>query len=381
MLRAGGAGAVLLGLVVTGTAAAAQPFRYTEGKYGKGQLKYVNGLPVLVVEGTPEEMGEQIGKLTAKPLERLLGFSRLFLKARGWDSAWPVLVKMSKSMWPQFPARHRRELDALIKSSRLSHDLAVVGNTLPDIKKIGGCAALLVEAKRSATKHLLFGRNLDYPTLGFLQEYSLVTVYRPKGKHAFASIGFPGLIGCITGMNDAGVVLATLEIYSSRDGAPSLDPKGVPYTLGYRRILEECTTIKQAVKLLRSIKRTTLNSLAICDKTGAAVLEITPKSVVVRRSEQGVCCCTNHFCTKALCTTERCWRLPILEKTRRLKKIDVAAVAKKLDAVNQGRLTLQTMVFEPAALRLHLAIGKCPASKLPLKRLELGPYLKKKKVK
>ena len=52
------------------------------------------------------------------------------------------------------------------------------------------------------------------------------------------------------------------------------------------------------------------------------------------------------------------------------------SVELRLDAVNQGRLTLQTMIFEPAALKLHLAIGKCPASKLPLKELELGPLLK-----
>jgi len=31
------------------------------------------------------------------------------------------------------------------------------------------------------------------------------------------------------------------------------------------------------------------------------------------------------------------------------------------------------MVFEPAALKLHLAIGPAPASALPMKLLELKP--------
>jgi hypothetical protein len=51
-------------------------------------------------------------------------------------------------------------------------------------------------------------------------------------------------------------------------------------------------------------------------------------------------------------------------------------VAQKMDEVNQGPLTIQTMIFEPGSLKLHLAIGSCPASKLPLKTLKLAPFFK-----
>jgi predicted choloylglycine hydrolase len=349
---------------------------YQPGKYAKGELKYINGLPVLIVEGTPEQIGAQIGKLTAKPLIRLLDYPHDFVKAEGLDKAWPFLVDQCKQMLPQFPPDHRKELQALVKHAKVSYDLAVAGNVLPDIKKIGGCSTLIVEAEHSATKGPLFGRNLDYPTLGYLQKYSIVTIYRPKGKHAFASIGFPGLIGCVSGMNDAGLALATLEVYSSKEES-AFNLKGVPYTLGLRRILEECTTVAQAEKLLRSMKRTTLNNLAICDKKGGAVFEITPRTVKVRRPVRCICCCTNHFRTEELRTRLDCRRFAILEKCKEMKQLNVGTVAKKLDAVNLGQLTLQTMVFEPVTLKLHLAMGSCPASKLPLKLLELGPYLRK----
>jgi hypothetical protein len=380
MMRSRWVAPVGLGLILLlfpGGASAAAPFRYPEARHGKGELKYLNGLPVLVVEGTPEQIGEQIGALTPRALARLLGFSQAFLDAHGLGSAWPQLTRMGKVMLPQFPADYRKELQAMTRSSRLDFETAVVGNIFPDLKKIGGCSTLIVEPNRSATGRLLFGRNLDYPTLDFLHLYTLVTVYRPRGKHAFASVGFPGLLGCLSGMNDAGLSLATLEVYRTRDGAPLFDPRGVPYLMTYRRILEECTTVAEAEKLLRSVKRTTLNNLAICDRQGGAVFEITPKSVVVRRSADGICPCTNHFCTRELGTGVRCRRLNILCECRALKTIGLADVAKKLDGVNQGSLTLQTMIFEPAALRLHLAIGKCPSSKLPLKRLDLGPLLKR----
>ena len=44
---------------------AAEPFRFPEAKHKGGELKYINGLPVLTVAGTPEEIGEQVATLTA----------------------------------------------------------------------------------------------------------------------------------------------------------------------------------------------------------------------------------------------------------------------------------------------------------------------------
>src|SRR5207253_10596101 len=111
----------------------------------------------------------------------------------------------------------------------------------------------------------------------------------------FAAIGFPGSIGVLSGINDAGLALATLEVKSAKDQSAKFDGKGVPYALSYRRILEECTTIDAAVKLLNSIKRTTMNNLAICDKDGGAVIEITTESVVVRRPEKGQWLLTHHL--------------------------------------------------------------------------------------
>ena len=44
----------------------------------------------------------------------------------------------------------------------------------------------------------------DFPPFGLLDRFGLVTVARPTGLHAFAAVGFPGMMG-VLGMNDAGV--------------------------------------------------------------------------------------------------------------------------------------------------------------------------------
>jgi hypothetical protein len=367
-------------LLLAVSARAADESRYSDGKHGAGELKHVKGIPVLLVQGTPEEMGEQAAALTAKPLQKLTAFPKELIRQAKAEAAWPLLLAAAKGMEPQFPPDHLKELDALVKESKIDRDLLLFGNTFPDISKAAGCSSLIVGKERSATGGPLFGRNLDYPTLGYLHQYSLVTVYRPKGegKHAFASIGFPGMIGCLSGMNDAGLALAVHEVRKTKDGSSGFDPKGIPYTLAFRRLLEECTTVEEAEKLLRDMKRTTMLNLAVCDKNGGAIFEITTKNIVVRKPEADICTCTNHFCSKELGAGVRCDRLPRLDASREAKeKLGLADMMRKLDAVNQGDATLQTMIFEPATLKLHLAIGACPSSALPLKEIELGPMFKR----
>jgi isopenicillin-N N-acyltransferase-like protein len=367
---------LLLPLAASLPACAAEPFRYPEARSGKGELKTIAGTPVLLVQGKPEEIGEQLGVLALKPASGVLKFVDGFVKEQGWGKVYPWLLKTGGVMEPQFPRDHLRELEAAAKASGWPRDLLVFANTIPDLKKFGGCSVLIVEAGRSATGGPLFGRNLDWPPFGPLHELPLVVVCRPQGKLAFASVTYPGLLGVVSGMNEKGLAIADLTVTDAKDGSATLDVTGVPFTLAFRRVLEECSTVAEAEKLLRSLRRTIRQNIALCDKKGGAVLEVTPKTVVLRRPVEGICACTNHFRTEELATVRECRRYEILERSRDRKEFDVAAVAGRMDAVNQGERTLQTMVFEPSSLRLHLAMGKGPATRLPLRTLDLAGLLR-----
>jgi isopenicillin-N N-acyltransferase like protein len=118
----------------------------------------------------------------------------------------------------------------------------------------------------------------------------------------------------------------------------------------------------------------------VADRTGVAVFEVTPRRVLVRRAEDGLCICTNHFCTPELRPFVRLNiyrtldRYGILERAAsRQEKLGLDELQGCLDAASQGDHTMQTMVFEPAGLRLHLAVGTCPSSAGEFRLLELGP--------
>jgi predicted choloylglycine hydrolase len=393
MFRPAHHASIATALLIVGTSFAGEPFRFPEATHGKGELKYRNGFPVLVVEGTPAEIGEQTAVLLAKPAARLLNYPKEvmthFATPAGAAVMWPTFVKQGSQLLDNFPPDYRTEFETAAKVGNLDRELFMVGNTAFDLKHLFaplfGCSALIVEPQRSATGRLFYGRNMDHWSMGYLHHYTIVTICRPTGKHAFCSIGYAGMIGCISGMNDAGLSIAVLETTGAPpDEGPAYSLDGVPFALCYRRLLEECTTVDEALAALRKMKRTTTNNLVVCDKNGSAVFEITPSRVIPRKSENGIGICTNHFClpelklAKPKNTHTTLDRFATLEKARPgTVKLGIEDVRQQLDAANQGENTLQTMVFEPHSLTIHLAVldGKVPSSSQKLKKLEVGRLL------
>jgi isopenicillin-N N-acyltransferase like protein len=376
-----------LALTLPSLARAGEPFRYPEAKHGKGELRYANGIPVLTVRGTPEEIGEQVGVLGLRPIKPLFGRIHEFAKAWHMEAIFPLLLKTGNIMTAQFPPDHLKELEAAAKASGISRDLLIFGSTFIDIKHVGGCSTLIVESKRSAAGGLLFGRNLDWFPFGDLYQYSLVTIFHPDGKHAFVAVGFPGMVGPPSGMNDAGLALAHNDINAAQDSSAKLDPLGVPTLLAMRLLLEECTSVPEAEKRMRAVRRASMALLTVCDKNQGCAFEITTKNVIVRSPIDGICASTNHFRTKELATVspdsletvENCPRYVALKsKSRDMARITVEDLHQIMHAASAGDWTLQTMIFEPGALRLYVALGKGPTSALPLQELDLTKWLRSK---
>lgn len=357
---------------------AEEPRTFSLGNHRRGSLAYHRSVPVLTLRGTPEEMGEQQAALLKDVVKPMLKYPREVVRRHGLNHLWPLVSGMGTSLMMNAPERFQIELTTIAKRGGFDINAMRVGNTMLELRRMGGCAALLVNDKRTSTDGPLFARNFDFPAFGVLHKYSLVTVYRPKGKFAFVSVGFPGLVGVISGMNEHGLTVATLDVMSSNDKSPMFQPLGVPMAFTFRRILEECKTTVEAEKVLREVTHTTWMNLAVGDPNTNRVFELTPATVNVRQPEKDLLSCTNHFRTEGLTTNRKCWRIDILDATRRKTDLlSIADVASRMHAVNQGGLTLQTMVFEPKSLKLHLAIGQPPVSGKPLETLDLKPLFQR----
>lgn len=352
------------------------PFRYTEATHGGGSLKYVGDIAVFTLQGTPEQIGEQTAVLAREVLPPLLETPKRVIQQFGlnYDLLRPIATAAATSMIGHSPERYRREMDALAKNTNADASLLYVANSLTELRRIGGCSAFLVTPDRTATGEMMFGRNFDFPTFGVLDRYSCVMVVRPEGRRSFVSIAVPGLTGVVSGMNDAGLALATLDVYASRDGSTMFDMNGAPLALTYRQILEECKTVEEARALLEKTPRTTWMNLACCDKDKAVIFEITPRTIGVRDPEGDILRCTNHFLLPGLAAGVRCERFKTFGALMDFKageKFTLEEVHRCMHSVHQQELTFQTMIFEPASLKLHVAFGPGPCTQIPLQEIDL----------
>jgi hypothetical protein len=360
-------------LVLSGVCRAESPV-IKPAKFDKAELKTVGQVPVLSLAGSPEEIGDDEAQLVADKAKTLLGFGPSLVKRLAGEAAWKGHVIISRALLNNVAERHQAEMEAFQKTSGLPRDELIASQMLYDTVSAFGCSSILVPAQQSTTGGPLMGRNFDYASFGLLHANDLVKIYRPEGKYAFASISFPGCFGVISGMNEHGLAIALHEVRRAADDSPKFNPSGVPTLLALRQVLEECRTIDEAKELLTKLPRTTMYNLAVCDPAGGAVLEVTVKNVIMRRSP-GINACTNHFRADGLSVTKECDRFAELMQPES-GKYSVEKVFSKLDAVKQGEKTFQSMVFEPKDLVLHVAIEQRPSTSGTLRRIDLKPLLK-----
>ena len=362
-------------------------FRYPERAAQGGRLFYRDSIPVLETAGGPEAVGRQVGELALGPARRLLDYPLDYLRSQVRIPplarlAWALLRRPCRRLFRNIPAEYRAEVEAMAGPDR---DRLVMANTLFDLANTGlrplfGCSSL---ATRSAAGRLLLGRNLDFCPLGYLHEYSLVTVYRPGGgRPGWASVGFPGMVGCFSGMNAAGLCAVRHEVLGVR-GRRVFDPAGVPFAAALRAVLETCRTVDEAVERLTHTRHATVNLVVLADPHAARVAELTPAGVFVRPTGGGVIGCTNHFLDPRPRPARQANLYQTLDRQAELDRFAAAAgpavgvgdVWAALGRVHQGELTIQSMVFDPAARTIHVAFGPGPTTALEPVRLDLANLL------
>jgi hypothetical protein len=333
-------------------------------------------------------IGRQVADLALRPAARLLSYPTDYLRTQVRipllpQLLWWLMRRACGRLYRNFPDRYRAELEVMADRG-FDRRRLIAANTLFDMAQMGfrplfGCSSWVAPPDRTQGRGLLFGRNLDFFPLGYLHDYSLVTVYAPSaGTLGFASIGFPGAIGCFSGINQAGLCLARHEVFTPAVRM-TYNPNGVPFAICFRAVLETCRTVSEAVQVIEATPHVTVNNLVLCDPSGGAVVEIAPEGVKTRPITADLRSCTNHFSHPDWQNPRQANAYDTLDRLTRLKAAAVGAggveqVGQVLDGVNQGDLTIQTMVFDPSAVAVHVAFGPGPTTRRPLTRIDLTPY-------
>lgn len=207
-------------------------------------------ITVVVVHGSPYEMGYAVGKLLqaeVKPcLTGYLGFAQQAEPERFSDS---VLDGAWNSISPFISERFKQELKGVADGAGVSLDLLRRAHTIPVVADYA-CSGVAVWGEATSNGHLYQLRNLDFVMQAHLQDYPVVIIYKPDDGIAHAVATFAGYIGAHTGINAKGIVLG--EKGASPQSEFPFDLNGVHFSTLYRDILYDANTLPEAVEQIKS---------------------------------------------------------------------------------------------------------------------------------
>ncbi len=139
--------------------------------------------------------------------------------------------------------------------------------------------------------HAMLARAFDFEAGEPFDRDKVVFLVREPGRIPFASVGWPGFVGVVSGMNREGVALV---VHGGRAGTPK--PQGIPVVFSLREALSTAHSTEEAVKTLSSHDVMVSHITIVTDSTGrTAVVERAPGVAAHVRWSTTPLATTNHF--------------------------------------------------------------------------------------
>ncbi len=279
---------LLLALTLAGTSRA-ETIKPQKLAATKGGTLYAYGKQrVLVVRGDPRTRGLAHGKLLKDEVRAVTkafldewALRRMGRKRKELQDIWNRVA-------PFVPRRYHEELAGLAEGSGVPlNDLQLV-HAIPSRYHCTGVAATPAVTKDKKVYHT---RSLDYALdIGATvrpQTHALLCITVPdrspeghseteKGggggagalRIPHAIVGWAGFIGCVTGLNTAGVSVGEM---GSRSSDETYD--GVPMIFALRMVLDSAHTLKQAQTIWQEVPRTCGYNFIFCDAAEVCAVE------------------------------------------------------------------------------------------------------------
>ena len=305
-------------------ATSAKEVLYTDSlrEYNDNYLRHSqSGLWELNVKGTGFQRGEAIGKLSSDllyyqekvfvdqireiiPSESYLKFLRFFIVLFNRELGKNVAEEFRNEIYGiSLSCTHEYDFIGTPYERQLNyHSAHDLGHAMQDYMLVG-CSSFATWGTQSADSSLLIGRNFDFYVGDAFAQNKLISFYEPEKGYKFASVGWPGMIGVLSGMNETGL---TVTINAAKSAVPT--GSATPISILTREILQYASTIEEAYEIAQKRQTFVSESILIGSaKDGkAAIIEKSPeKTILFTGKEKEQIICTNHYQSEAFCNDER----------------------------------------------------------------------------
>ena len=199
------------------------------------------------LEGSPEQLGTQHGTLLADEIKIMLG--EYVGDVVGPDGLDAKMLARVRTMKPSLPEWYRRELAACAAAAGVDEGVLLYAQCEGDIRSLWGCTSYVAFGNATADGAVEMARNFDYWGLDSTQECARVFAYipQPEDGYAFVSVGWTGILGGWTFVNEKGLFVANTLNWRLRR-----DPRGVPTLILERIIAQKAATVDEAIALVEA---------------------------------------------------------------------------------------------------------------------------------
>ena len=292
--------------------------RYYDGNFLRHSE---SGLWELFVKGDAFQRGEAIGKLSSDllhyqekvfvdqireivPSDSYLKFLRFLIVLFNRHLGENVLEEYRDEIYGiSLSCTHEYDFIGTPYERQLNyHSAHDLGHAMQDYMLVG-CSSFATWGTQSADSSLLIGRNFDFYVGDAFAENKQVAFYTPDQGYKFASVGWPGMIGVLSGMNETGL---TVTINAAKSAVPT--GSATPISILTREILQYASTIDEAFAIAKKRKTFVSESILIGSaKDGkAAIIEKSPeKTVLFKGKESDRLISTNHYQSEEFSKDER----------------------------------------------------------------------------
>jgi hypothetical protein len=205
-------------------------------------------VPVVVVRGTPYEMGRQLGQILRKEIGQ---FSPAAVK--GLSAELKVSVDDLCEVWARSAAfaddRVEQELAGLADGSGLPLAQLQAAHAIPLLMPYS-CSSIAAWGKATEDGHLYQTRNLDWSMEAGAHNFPVVVVYLPDHGNPHVVPTFAGIIGAHTGMNAKGITLAEMGDASGKEAPYQIHAPH--FTIFFRTLLYDAGSLSQTMEIFKA---------------------------------------------------------------------------------------------------------------------------------
>jgi len=240
-----------------------------------------NNIKVIVMKGTPYEMGFQNGRLNKDDIQKnvyhIIGIIKAYANSKGVHE--DAMDEVYDLIAPYIPIEDKEEMRGLAHGSDIPLRIIHWLHAIPELSEYAGkkqflrgkkyknakpekgsladpeletCSGVIAFGEATKNGELYHLRVLDWIRELGAQRYPVIHVYQPDEGYSSASFSYAGFTGCITGMNEKHMAFGEMG-YGNRTYETL---EGVPFVFLFKTLLRQADSIQEAMQIIKESQRT-----------------------------------------------------------------------------------------------------------------------------